>query len=252
MRRNRFIAPLAVVVLLATAGCLGGTAGFTDGSPAAGEIEEGSPDGGSSTVSVGATGEATAEPDRAVLTVGVEAKAADPETARQRVADNVSTMRAALADAGVGDDQVTTRHYTIREDRESKRNGATETNYRAVHSFEIEIEDVDRVGTVIETAVNSGATNVGRIQFTLSEDTRSDLREEALATAMTTARADAEILADNANLTLAGVESAATDTGNVRPYQAEANMATSDGGTDVESGPVSVTARVQVTYNATS
>jgi uncharacterized protein YggE len=37
-----------------------------------------------SKISVSATGEVTAEPDRAVLTVGVEATAANPETARKR------------------------------------------------------------------------------------------------------------------------------------------------------------------------
>jgi uncharacterized protein len=56
--------------------------------------------------------------------------------------------------------------------------------------------------------------------------------------------------ATNANLTISDVDSVVTSVGNVRPYHAEANMAASSDGTDIESGPVSVTAHVQVTYNA--
>jgi uncharacterized protein YggE len=253
MIRKRFVAPLAVAVLLVTAGCLGGVTGLGDaGSNDVGVTDEQNADRERSTISVGATGEVTAEPDRAILNVGVEAKADDPETARERVAENVSTLRDALADVGLDSEQVTTQHYTIREDRESRRDDTRETTYRAIHQFEINVENVDEVGTVIETAVNNGATNVGRVQFTLSEESRANLRERALSNAMSNARHDAELLADNANLTIVDVKSASTGSGNVKPYRAEADMATSGANTDIESGPVSVSAQVQVTYNATS
>jgi uncharacterized protein YggE len=249
MTRKRFVAPLAVAVLLATAGCLGGVTALGAGSN---DTAEQNADADRSTISVGATGEVTAEPDRAILHVGVEANADDPETARERVAENVSTLRDALADVGLDSEQVTTQHYTIREDRESRRDDTRETTYRAIHQFEINVENVDEVGTVIETAVNNGATNVGRVQFTLSEESRADLREQALSNAMSNARDDAQLLAENANLTVVDVKSASTGSGNVQPYRAEADMAASGASTDIESGPVSVSAQVQVTYNATS
>ncbi|USZ68313.1 SIMPL domain-containing protein [Halorussus salilacus] len=259
MTPRRLVAPLAVALLLVTAGCAGGVSDLGEtGSNEAG-VQDGTNDVGAqngtnaadaSTVGVGATGEVTAEPDRALVGVGVEATADDPETARQRVAENVSDLRDALADIGLDDDQVTTERYAIREDRESRREGGDATAYRATHSFELSVEDVDEVGTVIQTAVANGATDVGRVEFTLSEEARADLREEALADAMDNARADAEVLATNANLTLAGVDSVSTDAVDVRPYRAEADMAATNADTEIESGPVSVTAQVRVTYEA--
>ncbi|WP_227356586.1 SIMPL domain-containing protein [Haladaptatus salinisoli] len=252
MAQKRLIAPLAVAALLVTAGCLGGVTGLGDGNPTAGEpSDDGNTNETPSKISVSATGEATAEPDRAVLSVSVEATAADPETARRAVARNATSMREALAGIGLGDEQVTTRHYAVREAYEPKRDEATKTTYRAIHAFEVEIENVDRVGTVIETATSNGATGVGGVQFTLSEATRSELREKALTNAMNNARDDAEILAANANLTVSDADAVTIDTGTVRPYRTEANVAANGGGTDFEFGPVSVTARVQVTYNAT-
>ncbi|WP_458210094.1 SIMPL domain-containing protein [Haladaptatus sp. NG-SE-30] len=253
MRQKRIVAPLVVAVLLATAGCLGGVAGLGEDSSTGAEPTDGSNTAGAnSKISVSATGEVTAEPNLAILIVGVEATAANPATARKQVAENVSTMREALANVGLDDDQVTTRHYTIREDYESKRDEATVTRYRAIHTFEIEVENVDQVGTVIETTTDNGATNVGRVQFSLSEETRSELREQALTNAMNNARSDAELLATGANLTIVDVASVATHTGYVQPYRAEASVAASSDGTGIESGPVTVTAQVQVTYNATS
>lgn len=252
MIRKRFLAPIAVAILLVTAGCMGGVIGIGDADSSGTDVNEERAEGERSTISVGAAGEVTAEPDRAILYVGVEATADDPETARERVAENVSTLKEALAEIGIDDDQVTTQHYTIREDRESRRGDTEATKYRAIHSFEIDIDNVDEVGTVIETAVNSGATNVGRVQFTLSDKSRSELREQALANAMSNARDDAEILAENANLTIVDVVSVSTNSGNVHPYRAEADMAASGTSTNIESGPVTVSAQIQVTYNATS
>jgi len=256
MTRKRLIATLAVATLLVTAGCLGAlgdssTDTPTDTTDAADGVADHSHD--DRVVDVRATGEVTADPDRAIIDVGVRATADDPETARERLQENVSSMRAALADIGIADDQVETDHYVIRQDRESRRNEDV-TRYVAIHAFQVETDDVDGVGTVIETAVNNGATDVNHVRFTLSDERRADLREDALTAAMDNARADADVLAENADLSIEGVSAVSTGSVDVRPYHAEAMTASADaaGGTEVESGPVSVTAQVQVTYNATA
>jgi len=247
MTRKRLVATLLTAALLVTAGCAGGI-GSADDAANDDAAQQSQPD---RTVSVSASGEVTADPDRAVLDVAVEATDEDPETVRQRLAENASQMRSALEEMGIESDQITTQHYVIRQDRESRENPDV-TSYRGTHAFEVEIDDVDAVGTVVETAVNNGATNIGSVRFTLSEDARADLREDALGEAVDNARADAEVLASNTNLTVTGVSSVSTGRVDVRPYRAEAQTAgAGDAGTNIESGPVSVTAQVQVTYNAT-
>ena len=251
MTRKRLIATLLAAVMLVTAGCAGGIGSTGDTANDGGEngaVAQQAPD---RTVSVSASGEVTADPDRAVLDVAVEATDEDPETVRQRLAENASQMRSALEEMGIEDDQITTQHYVIRQERESRENPDV-TRYRGIHAFEVEIDDVDSVGSVVETAVNNGATNIGSVRFTLSEDARADLREDALGEAVDNARADADVLASNTNLTVTGVSSVSTGRVDVRPYRAEAQTAAAgDAGTNIESGPVSVTAQVQVTFNAT-
>lgn len=247
---NQPFAAVALAALLVSAGCLG----IGDAAQNVSPTDTGSATAPDRTVSVAATGEAAAAPDRAVLHLSVQASAESAGDARSRVAENVSALRSALIDAGVDETDITTERYNLREVR--SRNKAGEpglTEYRAVHALTVETGDVDRVGTLVETAVRNGATDLRGVEFTLSEQTESTLREEALNAAMDNAREDADVLATNADLEIGGVRSVSTGDVHVRPYRTEAALAASGAGaatTDVESGPVTVTARVQVTYDA--
>lgn len=204
-------------------------------------------------VTVSASGLAEAQPDRAVVRVGVEATADDPTVARQRVAENASAMRSGLEELGLPTDAVRTVGYDVYEDRvrPETREREPATTYRARHSFAIDVDDVDRVGEVIDTAVASGATGVHGVEFTLESETRQRLRRAAIEEAMADARGQAEAIATAGEIRLTGVH--AVRTGGDARRRPVARLAGGDGGggTVVESGPVSVSATVTVTYNAT-
>jgi hypothetical protein len=250
MRRHALIAA-ALALLLATAGCASslqsGTAGTDEPT-----------DGERRTIHVAGSGSAESQPNQAIVEVAVVATADDAATARQRLAANVTRMRDALADAGVGDDQITTRHYDIDRDRRRPRpgeeGGEPESQYRAWHAFEITVSDTDRVGTVIDTAVQNGATSVDNIEFTLSTELRRELEADARSAAMADARAKAESLAADANLTVTGVQVVRTGGGDSPRPVGDAAMATAtptaETSTDLESGPVTVVTTVRVVYNA--
>lgn len=260
------LAALALAVLAATAGCAGafGTLSTGDATPAsqttnpadgASDAANAGSDGKSLTV--GAHGEAKTDPDRAVLHVVVTATADSAEAARTQVADNASSLRSALADAGVDDANVTTERFNIRRDRrerrEPRKGDSGESTYRATHAFAVEVADVDRVGELIELSVQNGANDIRHVEYTLSEETKAQLREEALRGAMDNARQDADVLAESASLNITGVRSVSTGGADVRPYRAELTAAAggaADSATSIDSGPVTVTAQVTVTYDA--
>lgn len=276
---------LALVALLAVAGCVGGvspadgggTAGAADagepaaadGGPAAADsgpaaadsgpaasdspMAQATPTNGSAgttTVQVAATGTVEADPDQAVVRVAVTATAPNATAVRDRLAANVSSMRAALADAGVPDDRIRTVSFDIRQEPPDPEEPGP-VRFRGVHAFEITVSNVSRVGTVLDAAVTGGANQVDQVAFTLSEATRREARADALREAVNDARADAETVTDAAGLALVGVRAISTGEADVGPVRLEAAEATADG-TEVSPGPVTVTARVQVTYNATA
>lgn len=206
------------------------------------------------TITVSAAGEADAAPDEAVVRVSIEATADDPTVARRRVAENASSMREAIVELGLDESAIRTTGYNIYEDRvrPDERGGEPETTYRARHSFRIRIDDTDRVGEVIDAAVEGGATNVGGVEFTLSTETRSQLRREAIQAAMANARSQAEAIAGSGGMTVGDVRTVRTGaTPGPRPVPRFEAAADGGGGTAIESGPVTVRATVTVTYDAT-
>ncbi len=235
---------MAVAALVLLAGC--GAALQTTGEPTA--TTGGDAGATQRTVSTTGAGTAVADADRAVVRVAVTARADTAEAAREAVAADAARMRTALRDAGVDDDAVTTAYYRISPQYADggERDGRAIVGYDAVHAYRIDAA-ADAAGTVVDTALGGGASEVQGVTFTLGDETRAELRAVALERAMAAARADAETIAASSELSVVGVQSASTG-GHVGPvYGPEAADRL---GTTFDSGSVTVTATVAVTYVA--
>ncbi|MFB6069473.1 MAG: SIMPL domain-containing protein [Halanaeroarchaeum sp.] len=241
---------VGVLVTVAAVGSAGIVLAFSNDAPSSAL----QPGDSSRSITVTASGHAEAQPDTAVLRIAVEA--ADPEatTARSQVAENVSSVKAALAELGIDDSHVTTTGYRIYYDENREPRPGEESQpavYRVRHTLSIEVNQTENVGSVIDTVVDAGATNIYDVGFTISTETRNRLQNEALSSAMSNARSQAETLADSASVSLVDVRTVQTGVGgDVRPVAYETAVAGS-AGTDVNAGPVTVRATVTVTYDVT-
>lgn len=263
MDRRQFVLASGVAITGALAGCLGNAPSTAPAAPAGAQSGTSAERNGR-TITVVGSGEAEADPDLAVLIVRVEAEADDAETVRATLAEDAATLRTALLEAGIDEENVTTTRYHVSERRrrprparegEPAKDEESERYYQGVHGYEVEIDDVDRVGAIIDVAVDAGADDVGHVQFTLAEDTRDELRIQALRTALEEARQEAETIAEAIGAEILEETSVTTAEVDVRPYRAEpVAMEAGDGGggppTEIDQGPVSVSvsARVEVTY----
>lgn len=234
--RNRL--GIAIVVLFVVLAFAGAVTLSTVGTDA----QETSETESNVMITVGATGTTNAAPDLAVIDIAVVSSADSADGARDQVADNVSEMRETLSEANISDDQIRTTHFFIQTERDD--NGTI--TYRAVHGFELRVP-VDNAGSVVDTAVAGGATHVDGVRFTLSEETSSELRSEALESALDNARADADVIASATGVEVQTVKSVQTGDGGIGPVFAED---ASGDGTVFDPGPVTVTAHVTVTYEA--
>lgn len=251
-------ATVGVVLLVLTAGCVGGFAPTSDASSEAQQFDRSSTaearqfDRDDGTIGVSATGQAETAPDQALVQVAVVARADDANVVRERLAENASRMREALRDLGITDDRVRTVAFRIDQAFREEDGDRRPAGFEGIHAFEITLSNVSRAGAVIDAAVSNGADRVDRVELTLSEERRREVRAEALREAMENARADAEVIAESANLTITGVHSVTTGDLSFRSVRAQALEADAAAGrTEIEPGPVTVTAQVQVVYNAT-
>jgi uncharacterized protein YggE len=231
----RRVGILILVVAVLLAGC-------------AGPLQTDASDGGTeSTISVSASGSATADADRAVVRLGVETTADSAEDARSQVAGGVERVRTALANAGIPETNVTTAAFGISPVYDRTETGRERAGYRAVHALTVETTPA-RAGEIVDRAVGAGATSVDGVHVTLSDERRAELRATALDRAMSAARTDADGLAAAADRSVTGVERVTTGTG-FAPGPVTRFEDAADG-TVFQPAPVSVTATVDVTYSA--
>lgn len=248
MQRNTVLTAVLAASLLVAAGVVGAVA-FGSGPAAAGSHS----DTGKS-ITVSASGQIQATPDQAVVRVAITATGNDSTAVREALAADTETLRGALTDYGIPAEKIRTAHYDIRQEREHTRNGVERGPYRGVHAFEITINDTEAAGEVIDVAVENGADTVNGVSFTLSEEKRERLHNDALEKAMGNAETRADTLASAGDLTVTGVHTIVSADTNYHAYRTETVYVAADGAsasTSVQSGPVTVTADVRVTYNAT-
>jgi uncharacterized protein YggE len=210
-------------------------------------------DTGDEFVRVTAGGATEAEADTVEVTLAVEARDDDPSAARQEVADGASDMRAALMGAGVSEDDIRSTGYTLREARRYERDEDVPRHY-ARQTFSVTLEDTGRAGEVIDTAVENGATTVSDVSFTVSDERRTQLKGDALETAMENARSQAEAVASSGGISVTSVRSVSTTDTDVSPVGLEyERLEASDGAsTTLDPGPVEVEATVEVVYDVSS
>jgi uncharacterized protein YggE len=251
MRQQTLLVAVLGTALLVTAGVAGALA--LGSSPAT--ADRATP--AEQSITVSASGEVEASPDQAVVRVAVTATGNDSTAVRDDIATRAESLRSALEEYGIPSENVRTMHFDIHQERERTAEGTEMGPYRGTHAFEITVNDTDAAGEVVDVAVDNGADRVMGVSFTLSEEKREDLYNEALTAAMGNAESRADTLADAGDLSVTETHTIVSSNTMHTPYRVETAYLAADAGgavasTSVESGPVTVTADVRVTYNATA
>lgn len=235
---------VAVALVVATAGCLGGIAsGPSNAAPA---VTDGAGTA-SNTIDVTASATLSAAPDRAVVSTSVVGVGDTAEAAAAAAATDADALRDALEnlDAPV---TIEDAGYSLGPEYDYGGDGRELVGYRAVQSFSVETTAVEDAGAVVDAVVAGGASRVDAVAFTLSEDARAELRADALADAVENGRADADVIANAAGVSIDALAGASTTNVAVTPtYRAFAEDSAT-AGTSFEPGDVTVTATVTVAY----
>ena len=148
-------------------------------------------------------GEVRAVPDMAVVVIGAEQSARTPKEAQAAVTTAMTAVQQRLTGAGVSKDAIRTTAYDVQAQFDYANGRQTLRGYLARHSIEVRVDDISRVGTLLEVAIAAGGTSVQGVRFDLKQ--REMLEREALTKAVADARARADAMAAGAGTTVAGV-----------------------------------------------
>ena len=148
------------------------------------------------TVVVVGEGLVQAVPDRAWVTITAESRASNPRQAQRRNTELMQPVQDKLRAAGIPADAIRTVSYDLQQEFDFVDGRRISRGYVARNSIDVRVDDVTRVGELLDIAVGTGATSVSGIRFDLKD--RAKLEREALRLAVADARAKAEAAASGA------------------------------------------------------
>ena len=146
------------------------------------------------------TGEGSVKraPDRAWVQVSVESRAKSPREAQKLNADAMSAVLQKVKGAGLSGDAIQTRGYDLQPEFDYNNGRQSLRGYVARNSVELRVDDLPRLGELLEQAVSSGATSVSGVRFDLKD--RASAEREALRLAVEDARRRADAAASGAGM----------------------------------------------------
>ncbi|MEO8520529.1 MAG: SIMPL domain-containing protein [Acidobacteriota bacterium] len=139
-------------------------------------------------------------PDRAWVTIAAESRARSPREAQRANADAMAAVLARIKAAGVPADAIRTSGYDLQPEFDFANGKQTLRGYVARNSVEVRVDDLPRVGEIIDAAVGSGATSVSGVRFDLKD--RVAAERDALKRAVADARGRADAAAAGAGVTV--------------------------------------------------
>lgn len=204
-------------------------------------------------ISANGTATITAQPDIVSVDVTAEVTSATIADAQQKISEIAANATKALLDLGVAEQDIVTINYNYSPTYDYSGDTPRQTGYQAYHSLHVTCRDVDMLDAVLAAATDNGMTQVYGVNFDVSN--RTELYRQALAMAVEAAGEKAAKLAEPLGLTKLTpkcvTENGGYDYGvyaNAVADRTEAVMAAGSAG--IRSGDISVSASVNVVYEA--
>jgi uncharacterized protein YggE len=141
-----------------------------------------------------------AAPDQAWVTLATESRSKNPKEAQSANTRAMTAVQEKLTAAGIPKDAIRTLSYDLQLESDWVNGRQVPRGYVARNLIEVRLDDIGRVGEVIDLAVTSGANSVHGVRFDLKK--RDALEREALKRATADARQRAEAAAAGAGRTI--------------------------------------------------
>ena len=202
------------------------------------------------TIRVTGQAQVSEAPDRVYIDIGVTTQAEKSETVATQNAKRLAAVVAALKRAAGAGAQLTTTRYSVNPNYHYSRDGGpTIVGYTASNVVRVRLDDLARVGRVIDAATEAGSNNIQDIRFALRDE--QGPRGQALREAARNARQDADALAGALGLRIVRVMTVSEESpeaGPVPVYARAMSVAAAPAvRTPVEAGTIDINATVTLT-----
>ncbi len=203
------------------------------------------------TITVTGFGKARANPDRASVNVGVVVSDEDITRAVEESNEIIAHITDAVMGLGVEEADVQTTNFSIwGEEQWNRETGLRmeERLYRVESTLQINVNDTEKIGKVLEVSIASGANNVYGLNFGIQDP--SELAMEARVRALDDAQQRAQHIAQELGVTLGEVQRAVDVSGaSMVPFFESTGYDMGGGGAPpISEGSMTVSVSMEVTF----
>jgi uncharacterized protein YggE len=206
------------------------------------------------TLVVSGNGTVSLTPDIAYIYIGVHTDDPDLASGVSRNNTQAQTLVDALKNAGIDGKDIQTSNFSVYTNGNQNYDKATgqATNAGVYYSVDntvyVTMRDLSKLGTILNTAVSSGANSINSISFDVADKTAAMV--EARQKAMTNASSLAAELAKTAGLKLGEIQNISYSDSSPSPYygMGGGGAAAPNASVPIQPGQTQISVTVSVTY----
>ncbi|MDC6269567.1 SIMPL domain-containing protein [Lysinibacillus fusiformis] len=196
-------------------------------------------------ITVTGTGQVKAKPSAMQLQIEVQTQGQNVQEPQQKNAATMKQVIQSITALGIPSEQIQTAAYTITPLYHFEDGQQIFTGYEVTNAITVNLSDPERVGLIIDTAVENGANRISNIQFKV--DRADAYYQQALSLALHNAQAKAKTIAETMHLPLQLLPTEIVEEQVNTPILYR-SMAVSSDMTPIEQGQIDINASVRVNF----
>jgi uncharacterized protein YggE len=199
------------------------------------------------TITVSGEGRVSAEPDMALLRLGVSREARKASDAMRAASEAAAAVLAQVRASGIEARDVQTANVSLSPRWQHDKNNASRIiGYVASNDLTVRVRALETLGALMDAVVSDGANQMNGLSFAIAEP--QPLQDEARKSAILDARRKAALLAETAGVSLGPVLTV-TEGSAVQPPVAFARGAVLESSAvPIAAGELDISARVTVVF----
>ncbi|WP_047985748.1 SIMPL domain-containing protein [Ornithinibacillus californiensis] len=145
-------------------------------------------------------GSVLAQPDQATVVLGVITENKDLQTAQQTNATQTRNVINAIVNSGVPRENIQTTEFRVNIQYDFQNGTQVFRGYQVTNLLTVQIDEIEKVGEIVDIAVDNGANTVRNIELTVSD--KNPYYNQALTNAIQNAQDKATTMAQTLGVSI--------------------------------------------------
>jgi uncharacterized protein YggE len=196
-------------------------------------------------------GSVSVTPDYAQIVTGVSTRAKTVKEATDANSRSMAAITKALLDSGIAQSDIQTSRFSIQPvyAPQEPRTESKLAGYSVSNRVRVKVRQIDQVGAIFDRLITAGATDLGNVEFLVTDP--STALDQAREAAIADARRKAEVYARAAGIQLGRVEWIAEDSGFAPPVpmRSQATLGATGAAVPIASGEDTLYVRITVGFD---